>query len=45
MRIDSADAFGAIKNVDKILVRSFNGDSIYSVILTTQDFSNTESTT
>jgi len=40
MRIDSVVAFGSIKNVVKILIRSFNGDSIYSVILTTQDFRN-----
>lgn len=40
MRIDSIDAFGPVKNVVKIIIRSFNGDSIYGVSLTTQDFRN-----
>lgn len=40
MRIDSATAFGPVKNVVKILIKSFNGDSIYAVVLTTLDFRN-----
>ena len=38
MRIDSSVAFGTTQNVCKVIIIAYNGDTVRSVIITTEDF-------